>query len=246
MPQPTLFQRQLEQLSRNSARAVMGTFDSMRAAGMATGDIVDTLTPVLMRAAGEGETLARAELARMLARIEQVSIADAMPPVVSIPTTSAEVKSKALTTALADEVTARSTLQLLAQNDPIETAQQAMSLSMRASRRVAGWVRVLDSDACELCQWLYKDGYIYPPDRPLTTHPGCICSARPVTAAELIESANRRYPDNVHDSDSTRRRNRQQRELWQQRAETAAADGSSSREWRAPGDDDDGPAMALE
>lgn len=46
---------------------------------------------------------------------------------------------------------------------------------------VPGYRRGLSAKACELCVWLYKDGYVYPTDKPMHKHPGCTCVPVPVT-----------------------------------------------------------------
>jgi hypothetical protein len=46
---------------------------------------------------------------------------------------------------------------------------------------VRGYTRGLSANACELCQWLYKGGYVYPSDRPMHQHPGCTCVPIPAT-----------------------------------------------------------------
>lgn len=43
-------------------------------------------------------------------------------------------------------------------------------------RLVIGWRRRLHPGACELCGWLERDGYIYPPERKMFHHKGCRCT----------------------------------------------------------------------
>lgn len=44
------------------------------------------------------------------------------------------------------------------------------------SKRVRiGWRRGLMPGACQLCEWLEKDGYVYPPERKMHHHTGCRC-----------------------------------------------------------------------
>lgn len=50
------------------------------------------------------------------------------------------------------------------------------------SHGVSGYRRGLSGRACELCHWLYKDGYVYPTSKPMHRHPGCTCVPVPVTA----------------------------------------------------------------
>lgn len=233
MAQPTEFQRALEQLRTNITNSVSGAYNGLVNAGATVDEMVDTLAPLLLRGSIEGENMGRAELARMVARIEGISIDDALPDIDGPASNTIEAKRKALRTVLDDAQPGRQSTRLLnlLRSDSTEAAQHALSLSMRASNRVAGWVRVLEDGHCELCFWLYREGYIYPPDRPLTTHPGCLCSARPVTPSEMVAEAQRRY------GGSRTRHSQRQLTLWNQRAEMGAQGGSSPAAWRQPPED---------
>lgn len=83
-----------------------------------------------------------------------------------------------LTAALAgpDDLTDR--LERLGRAEPAQAAQQA-ALNTYAANGVDGYTRGLDSGACELCVWLYKDGYTYPTDKSFHRHTGCRCSPIP-------------------------------------------------------------------
>lgn len=220
MAQPTSFQRQLEQLGENTRRAVMGTYRSMTAAGLDTAAAIEVLTPVLQRGAMESEAMARAELARVL---DRMGLADTMDTgAVSFTDADPDRTRQALTTALDDDEHALMRLERLARSAPMEAAQRELTTAMQATRGIVAYVRVLESDACELCQWLYRDGFMYPIERPLTTHPGCLCTARPVTGGEYAEWAGRRYGGDSGaaggQSDSARRRSARLRAAAYERA----------------------------
>lgn len=57
-------------------------------------------------------------------------------------------------------------------------------------RRRIGWRRGLHPDACELCHWLERDGYIYPPERAMHHHPGCRCQQIIVVSTDTRREAN--------------------------------------------------------
>lgn len=242
MPQPTEYQRGLEALSANVSRSVLGTYNTLLATGVSVEDVIDVLAPMLLSGSIEAENMAQGELARLVSRAAGIPVDDALVTRLTHGASLA-VKQRALAAVLADADgdSREQRLQRLAAADSLEAAQYAMSDAMRQSRHVAGWVRVLEDSACELCHWLERGGYVYPPDRPMTTHPGCICTARPVTPAELVEAAQRRY------GNPTNRHQREQLRLWQRRAEDATRNRySSPEEWRNPGDrraDDDAPAI---
>lgn len=193
MPQqPTAFQRGLEQLRDNTAVVVMGIYASMLEAELSKEDVIDVLVPVLQRAAIEGQAMARGEFARMAERIEIVTdVTEAVEPV-SFTNTATERLQAALETALEDDDAAPQRLERLARADPIEETQRELSRSMRSSDEIVGWRRVLDADHCEICGWLYRDGHVYKPSQELWAHPGCLCTAAPVTRAERAERSARR------------------------------------------------------
>lgn len=58
--------------------------------------------------------------------------------------------------------------------------QDAYSEAMRERSEVSGYVRVLNASACQLCQWLYRDGYVWPVHKDFHRHPGCGCHPGPV------------------------------------------------------------------
>ena len=58
--------------------------------------------------------------------------------------------------------------------------QDGYSAAMGERPQVGGWRRVLNSTACELCRWLYRDGYVYRPRQSFHRHAGCGCHPEPV------------------------------------------------------------------
>lgn len=57
------------------------------------------------------------------------------------------------------------------------TAEDASEGKLPERKRlVIGWRRRLHPGACELCGWLERDGYIYPPERRMFHHKGCRCT----------------------------------------------------------------------
>lgn len=49
------------------------------------------------------------------------------------------------------------------------------------STKVRGYRRGVNPGCCELCFWLYKEGYVYPIDQPMHRHTGCRCVPVPTT-----------------------------------------------------------------
>ncbi|WP_425308422.1 hypothetical protein AADG42_06575 [Ammonicoccus fulvus] len=72
-------------------------------------------------------------------------------------------------------------LERLGRNEPVQAATNAFHEVMKASTEVAGWVRGLEPDACQLCVWWSRGGRVWPADHPMPRHTGCACHQIPVT-----------------------------------------------------------------
>lgn len=66
-------------------------------------------------------------------------------------------------------------------SEPISAMQDAYVEGM-TRRGLPGYRRVLSPGACELCHWLYRDGYVYPADKPFHRHGGCACHPEPIVS----------------------------------------------------------------
>lgn len=72
-------------------------------------------------------------------------------------------------------------MERLARAEAIDAAQSGYGKAMARSEKVEGWKRGLESDACQLCTWWWRDGRIWPKNHTMPTHPGCACSQEFVT-----------------------------------------------------------------
>lgn len=84
-------------------------------------------------------------------------------------------------------VKATTRLQRLAEAEIRKAVADAYSDSIGRSRQVTGWVRGLEPNACQLCQWWHRDGRVWPADHPIPRHTGCDCSQVIVTRSEPIQ-----------------------------------------------------------
>lgn len=89
---------------------------------------------------------------------------------------------KALRT-LADQPAGRERVERLAHDEPIAAAQRGYQDGIRLQQdvTVVGYRRGINPDCCELCFWLWKEGYVYPIDQPMHRHIGCRCVPVPTT-----------------------------------------------------------------
>lgn len=72
--------------------------------------------------------------------------------------------------------------------EPLEAAARRMSEGIQQDKRVKGWVREMEADACQLCRWWWREGREWPAEHPMPTHKGCVCTQLPVTRDEIAST----------------------------------------------------------
>jgi hypothetical protein len=87
----------------------------------------------------------------------------------------------------ADDEEVQTRLDRLARSEPLETSQQAVGEAMQKQDLIEGWTRQMDADPCQLCQWWWREGRIWPKAHPFQSHKGCNCQPK-VVLAEHIQS----------------------------------------------------------
>lgn len=81
----------------------------------------------------------------------------------------------------------------LAEEEPLSAANDALWRAAKANRnKIVGYRRVTERDRCELCWWLWKEGYVYDIDKPMHRHPRCRCEMDFVLSEEFVEWAQKR------------------------------------------------------
>ena len=63
-------------------------------------------------------------------------------------------------------------------SEPVSAFQDAYVDGLQR-RKIPGYVRVLSPGACQLCQWLNKEDYVYPAGQSFHRHEGCTCHPQP-------------------------------------------------------------------
>lgn len=94
---------------------------------------------------------------------------------------TADRLTKAVATIASSELDTAMQLTRLAVSEVLDAASTGFSSAIKSHPAVKGYTRGVEADACELCTWLYKDGYVYPSEQPMDTHTGCMCHPVPVT-----------------------------------------------------------------
>lgn len=70
-------------------------------------------------------------------------------------------------------------LERLGYSVAVDSVQDSYQRELQRDSEVSGWVRGLDAGACQLCQYWYRGGRIWPRDHPMPKHPGCKCQQVP-------------------------------------------------------------------
>ena len=127
------------------------------------------------------------------------AVADALAVPVRMPATP--VPPSAHHTDLDRLRAAAATVLMLSQNDPAgrlrrlalaetaDSAADAYSRALTSDDRVVGWTRALDSGACQLCRWWWREGRVWPRNHPMPRHKGDLCAQKPVTEQNGADDA---------------------------------------------------------
>lgn len=122
-----------------------------------------------------GMATIRGEIEAVTGTVELVT-----PP----PATTGDVKrlGKALDTILASNLDTTMQLARLAEGEITHAAAKGAEEVVSRSKRVKGWTRALNVEACQLCRWWWRDGRVWQPDHPMPRHTGCMCMQRPIVS----------------------------------------------------------------
>lgn len=98
---------------------------------------------------------------------------------------------KALNTIVTEEgIDTVMQLERLSRAEALKASRRAYDTAMGAEKRVKGWVRGLDSNACQLCTWWWREGRVWHPEHPMPAHQGCVCHKVPtVTTTSNFQTA---------------------------------------------------------
>lgn len=73
-------------------------------------------------------------------------------------------------------------LERLGRSEVAETGQNALHAALQTTEGVEGWRREMEPGACQLCQWWWREGRIWPKAHPMPKHKGCECTPEIVVA----------------------------------------------------------------
>lgn len=66
-------------------------------------------------------------------------------------------------------------IERMVRDETVAQMQRGAQDGARLSGAAHGYRRGINPDACELCFWLWKEGYVYDIDQPMHRHTGCRC-----------------------------------------------------------------------
>lgn len=169
------FETVVDRLSGQSRTTVLGLYGLLERGAINAAEFTETAVQVLQvanaRGAAAGEAVFRAYLEQATGR--PYSLPGVPPPA------DAERLQKALGTILAAEQDTIMQLERLTSSEPLDAASRAYQDAMSSEATVTGWERGLDSDACQLCTWWWREGQIFHPSHRMPRHTGCKCHPIP-------------------------------------------------------------------
>lgn len=201
---PSSYQRRAAEGARNAETVVAQVVSAFEEGILTADDLAMILPEVLDMAAAQGYSLGSASM------VAYLDLDTGTPQ----PTRAAARKSEAprLRKAVETILTSREgdfAMQLaqftrLARNTVIDAAAKGQASEVERNRRVKGWRRELEADACELCQWWARDGRVWQSDHPMPRHKGCLCEQAPVTDASGANVQTQRQAERARESAAAR------------------------------------------
>lgn len=178
------YRDELAALAEGCGVRALAILDALDAGTITEEEAVDMLSALIGRANAQAVVLADLSLAAAVT----IATGTYVPPLgLRAPEDDVPRLSGSVATILAKAVTddldrRRASLDRVARNEPVRAATRAYEDGMAASDAVTGYRRGVEPDACEQCAiWHYRDGYIWPKDKPFWRHTGCTCHPIPTT-----------------------------------------------------------------
>jgi hypothetical protein len=192
------YQAQTEQLSADTVAQVLVVYAAFQAGQITQAEAEAIIATIVNQANAVALSLADVALAVQI----EVATGLVTPPVGVLPVDSTDRLVKAVNTILVDQPVvepeqpepepdrpdpAEMRLERLARAEPLEASQDGSLEAMQEQPRVEGWTRQMDADPCQLCEWWWREGRIWPKEHPFQKHKGCNCQPK-IVVAEHIES----------------------------------------------------------
>lgn len=174
-----LVEEALGRLSSTLQRRLRMLWDEVEDGTLTRAEFVRVATNMVLASNARGYALGAATVRHLIE--QEVGVAEVTKPS-RAPHHLNEVRlATALETILATEaLDTVMQLERLGDNEPKQAAADGSGDVVRRSRWVEGWVRSLDSEACELCVWWWREGRVWRTNHIMPRHTGCTCTPTPV------------------------------------------------------------------
>lgn len=172
------YRDQLQRLGDATAERVVAIVTSWTDGDLTHDEAVAVIAAVIAKANGQAVALADLSLAAtlMLQLGKPVTTQGLLPPA-----DDPARLTRAAITLLAIEGLTQERAARLGHSEPLTAAATAYSDAVRDNRLVTGWTRGLSDNACQLCEWWWREGRVWPDTHPMPTHKGCTCTPIPIT-----------------------------------------------------------------
>ena len=166
----------LRQLSEGTQRIIGQLWDAVERGALTPADFDVLARDVLVTATARGYDLGTLSVR---AYVEAVTGQPYALPATAPGPASAHRLGRALATIAASGQDSRMQLLRLAGAEPLRAAQRGQSAEIKRNPKVTGWTRGLESDACELCVWWWRNGRVWQAEWTMPDHTGCMCHQVP-------------------------------------------------------------------
>ncbi|WP_261623292.1 VG15 protein [Nesterenkonia marinintestina] len=170
-----LYEDIVDRLGAQASASLLGLNSLMEAGTITREEFIDTAATVVdvarQRGTAAGEAYFRAYAEQATGRPYTLAA--------TLPESQAERLSTALATILAASQDTHMQLDRLATAEPMEAASDGFQQAMQREKTVTGWTRGLDTGACQLCTWWWREGRVFQPTHRMPRHTGCRCHPVP-------------------------------------------------------------------
>jgi len=177
----------LIRLADDSERRVLAVYQAFLDGVLSRDETIQAIATLVSAANGQAFALAdlafAAEVMTQLGQAVPVSGVTAPDDLDRLTKAASTVLDVADSSPVSAAIVAR-----LARSEPLESAANAYSDSMIRSGKTKGWVRQKSAGACQLCEWWWREGRVWPAEHPFQHHKGCTCTPKPVIAEGIKET----------------------------------------------------------
>ena len=171
-----------DRLSSTTEKRLVSLFEDYSAGRLTEQEFRAVALALIERARAQGVALADLSLAAAVTQQTRVATSTLG---LSLPADDSARLLEGLGTLLARAAADEDPLLRIARygrSEPASAVQDGFVDGLR-QRKIPGYTRELSPGACQLCQWLRKDGYVYPAEKSFHKHEGCLCHPAPAWKA---------------------------------------------------------------